>query len=201
MLRIKVFSDYICPFCYIGGEIIKSLENEYDFQVEWIGMEIHPETPSEGVNLNQRFGKERLEASLGYLRSIAEAHHLPFNPSDHMPNSHMALEAAEYAREEGNHDAFHKALMDAYFVKQNDISDLSVLKGVASQVGLDVDAMTEAVLNRKYEEKLKNDLKDAYHYGISSTPTFVINDAYMITGAQPIENFRNAFNQIIEQMV
>lgn len=201
MLRIKVFSDYICPFCHIGDGILEILAKEYEMTVERVGMEIHPETPDEGVQLDVRFGKDRLAISLEYLQNISRTHGIPFNPIYHMPNSHNALEAAEFARDHQAHEQFHKAIMHAYFVDGKDIGNIEILKEIAESVGLNVESMVKALEIRHYEDRLSSDLRMARQLGIHSTPTFVINDAFVITGAQPLENFKSAFDEILQSEV
>ncbi len=167
--------------------------------MEHLGLEIHPETPPRGVDLNQRFGEERLQILHKRLRRMGESYGIDFVGPKWMPNSHNALEAAEYARHEGLHSMYHHELMKAYFTDLKDISDIDVLKELATATGLDADALEAAVLSRRFEHRLMGDAAEAQQNGIHNTPTYVIDGQWMIVGAQSIERFREALDSRLRQ--
>lgn len=125
---------------------------------------------------------------------MGEAYGIDFAGPVRMPNSHNALEAAEYARHTGLLDVFHKALMKAYFTDLKDIGSLDVLKELAVESGLNPDELEAAVLNRQFEFKLIEDAAEASKNGIQNTPTYVIDGEWMIVGAQSIERFREVLD-------
>lgn len=195
-IKIKVFSDYIWPFCYIGKGIVEKLEKEYDLEVEWLGLEIHPETPMEGVSLDERFSKTNLEHMLTNLNHSGSLYGIIFGGLKRMPNSHNALEAAEFAKAHGKSKEYHASLMEAYFRDLKDIGNLEVLGELGKKLDLNKEQLITAVKNRDYETILNNSAKDAHSRGINSTPTFIINDKYSIVGAQPIEEFRKILDTL-----
>ena len=195
-IKIKIFSDYIWPFCYVGKGIVDKLETEYDLDVEWLGLEIHPETPKEGVSLSEKFSKATLEHMLNNLNHSGSIYGINFGALEQMPNSHNALEAAEFARAHGKLKEYHALLMEAYFRDLKDIGDLEVLSELGKTLGLNKDELIESVKNRSYETVLNNSSDAAHSMGINSTPTFVINGEYAIAGAQPIEEFRKILDTI-----
>ena len=195
-IKIKIFSDYIWPFCYVGKGIVEKLEKEYDLEATWLGLEIHPETPKEGVILSEKFGKTNLDHMLINLNKSGSIYGIKFENLVRMPNSHNALEAAEFARTHGKLKEYHSLLMQAYFRDLKDIGDLEVLGDLGETIGLDKGALIDAVKNRAYETVLNNSAKDAQSMDINSTPTFIINDKYAIVGAQPIEEFRKILDTI-----
>jgi len=195
-INMKVFSDYIWPFCYIGKGIVEKLEKEYDLEVEWLGLEIHPETPMEGVSLEGRFSKTNLEQMLINLNRSGSLYGINFGGLEQMPNSHNALEAAEFAKAHDRSKEYHASLMDAYFRDLKDIGNLELLGELGKTLGLNKDQLITAVRNRAYETTLNNSTKVAHSMGINSTPTFIINDKYSIVGAQPIEAFRKILDTI-----
>ena len=119
-----------------------------------------------------------------------------FGKLERMPNSHNALEAAEFARAHGKLKEYHSALMDAYFRDLKDIGDLEVLGDLGKSLGLNKEELISAVKNRAYETTLNNSAKDAHSMEINSTPTFVINNKYSLVGAQPIEEFRKILDTL-----
>ncbi|MGB3367885.1 MAG: DsbA family protein [Acidaminobacteraceae bacterium] len=178
----------------MGEGIIEKLKEEYELKVEWLGLEIHPETPIGGSDLVKRFGKDGLQGALINLNKSGKKYGIEFNKLTHMPNSHNALEAAEYARTEGKLDEFHSKLMKAYFTDSEDIGALDVLIALGNECDLDTEKLKDAIENKSFEEKLNTDAKSAKKYGVNSTPTFIINDKYTIVGAQPIDAFRRVFD-------
>jgi predicted DsbA family dithiol-disulfide isomerase len=109
---------------------------------------------------------------------------------DWVSNSLAALEAAEYAREQGQFDPFHRAVFDAYFAEGRDIGKLDVLQDVARGVGLDADGMTRALEDGRFRERVAEDVDLAARIGITGVPTFIIGNR-AIVGAQPYEVFEN----------
>lgn len=113
-----------------------------------------------------------------------------------MPNSHNALEAAEFARAHGIGKEYHSLLMEAYFRDLKDIGSLEILGELGEALGLNKDELITSVKNRDYKNDLDNSTKYAHRMGINSTPTFIINNKHSIVGAQPIEEFRKLLDTI-----
>ncbi|MBU3145902.1 DsbA family protein [Clostridium sp. CF012] len=176
--------------------MVEKLEKEYDLDVQWLGLEIHPETPATGVNLSEKFSRSNLDNMLNGLNHSGSLYGINFGKLERMPNSHNALEAAEFAKAHGKSKEYHSSLMDEYFRDLKDIGNLEVLGDLGKNLGLNKEELINAVKNRAYETTLNNSNKDAHSMGINSTPTFVINDKYSIVGAQPIEAFRTILDKI-----
>jgi len=172
------------------------LEEEYDLEVEWLGLEIHPETPKEGVILSERFSKPNLEHMLHNLNRSGAIYGISFGELALMPNSHNALEAAEFARAHGKGKEYHSLLMEAYFRDLKNIGSLEILGELGEALGLNKDELITSVKNRDYKNDLDNSTKYAHSMGINSTPTFIINNKHSIVGAQPIEEFRKLIDTI-----
>lgn len=95
-------------------------------EVEWLGLEIHPETPVLGMDINKKFGQQTVEVTLNRLNQMGQAYGLKYGNLTHLPNSNSALQAAEYARSKGQFDAYHKLLMKGYFTHGIDIGRIDV---------------------------------------------------------------------------
>lgn len=195
-IKIKIFSDYIWPFCYVGKGIVDKLETEYDLEIEWLALEIHPETPNQGVSLSEKFSKSNLENMLYNLNSSGSLYGIRFGKLELMANSHNALEAAEFARANGKIKEYHSSLMDAYFRDLKDIGDLQVLCDLAKPLGLNKEELINAIKNRTYETVLNNSSNNAHRMNINSTPTFIIDGKHTIVGAQPIDAFRKILDKL-----
>jgi predicted DsbA family dithiol-disulfide isomerase len=98
-LVITIYSDYICPFCYIGFDRIKKLKEQFDFDIDWEPFEIHPETPKVGLKMDELlFPKEYLEMVMTNVKRLADEEGIKFKFSDKLPNSRLALIVSESAR-------------------------------------------------------------------------------------------------------
>ena len=133
---------------------------------------------------------------LNNLNRSGALYGISFGKLERMPNSHNALEAAEFARAKGKLKEYHSALMDAYFRDLKDIGDLEVLGDIGKTLGINREELIAAVKDRVYETTLNNSSEEAHSMEINSTPTFVINDKYSIVGAQPIEAFRKILDKL-----
>jgi predicted DsbA family dithiol-disulfide isomerase len=112
-------------------------------------------------------------------------------------NSRPALEAAEYAKEVGLHDPYHRATFSAYFDDQRNIGDRAVLKEIAEGVGLDWPTLEERLETGYYTELVERQIAEAHQLGLTGVPAYIL-DRYLIVGAQPYEVFRHAMQRIAE---
>ncbi len=196
--KIIVFSDYICPFCFIGKSRIDKLRKEFPVAVEWRNMEIHPETALEGIprtKIDQRF-YNRLWLN---VERLAQESGVELKPPAILSNSSLALIASEYAKKQGRHEAFHDAVFRAYWQEGKNIGDIKVLQWIAKGVGLDSTALIAYIKEGDWEGALDENSRLALEYGVSGVPTFVIDDE-IVVGAQPYEVIREAYlrAQVVE---
>jgi predicted DsbA family dithiol-disulfide isomerase len=115
-----------------------------------------------------------------------------FGDREILSNSCLALQAAEFSREQGRFGPFHAALFSAYFSRGLDIGDLDVLSEIGRNAGLDAEAMRNAVQSGKYLPTLEKAKEDAARFGVTGVPTFIIEDKKSVVGAQPLDVFRKA---------
>ena len=197
-LKIIIFSDYICPFCYIGFYRVEQLKQNFDLDVEWRPFEIHPETPKDGTELSYLpFPKDYLEMMKANLKKLADDVGITFKLTDKLPNSRMALFISEFARKKGRFDAFHKLVFDAYWKEGLDIGDQSLLLNLAESLNFDRKEILEYIDSEEPFMELKKSLKELRKYGITGVPTFIIGDR-IVVGAQPYEVFEKVIRKALE---
>jgi predicted DsbA family dithiol-disulfide isomerase len=167
---------------------------------EWVSYEIHPETPPEGVLLVERFPADMVQGMKANLSRAGEPYGIEFGDMTIMPNTRLALEASEYARDHGNFHDFHEKVFRAYFTENRNIGNMDVLMELAASAGLNTAELSEALADGRYLPRLEQALMEGSRYGITGTPTFIVNNRYKIVGAQPLENFRNALKRIEAEM-
>ncbi len=171
---------------------VDQLQQEFDIDVTWQPYELHPEIPPGGRDRGDR--RPRAEGYVSPIRQLAEEAGLPYAPGSHIPNAHKSLEAAEFAREQGLFDAYHRALFQSYFGEGRDIGDVSVLGELGSAVGLDVTGLENALASGRYVSLVNEATEEARGSGITGTPTFIFDDGERrlpIVGAQDYAVFQN----------
>ena len=117
-----------------------------------------------------------------------------------MSNSNRMLRLAEYARDNGVFDRLHLPAFEAYFADDRDLGDDFVLRELAEGAGLDPDEAIRVLDGGAYEDRIESSMLRAREYGISGTPTFVIEGRYGIVGAQAYETLRDSLLKIQEEM-
>lgn len=194
--KFIIFSDYAWPFCYIGKGIVDELKKEFNIEDEWLPFELHPEVSKEGKKVSEFFPGTSVKNMFANINNSANQYGVNFAGADLMSNTHMALLATEYAKEKGKFHEFHSKVFYEYFTEGKNIGDIEIIKNIAKDVGLDVEEMVKVIENNTYEKRLNEAKELAKEHGVSSTPTFIIDNKYVIVGAQPIAKFRDILPRI-----
>lgn len=189
-IHIRIFSDFTCPFCYLGKGLVEALKKEYDIHEEWVSYELHPEVPPEGVLLSEKFPDYDLKGLFEELRTKGARYGYTFGDAKLLPNSRKALEAGEFAMDQGKHASFHAGVFHAYFGEGRNIGQIPVLLDIASRVGLDRDELERALNEGRYEDRLEAAHEEGDRCNVSVLPTFVFDGGDKIVGLRSIEAFR-----------
>ncbi|MFX1498033.1 MAG: DsbA family protein [Promethearchaeota archaeon] len=196
-VKVIAYSDYICPFCYIGYHRMEQLKKEYDLDIEWKPFEIHPETPKEGaLTEDLPFPKGYLEMAFANVRRLADQDGLTLKFSEKLPNSQLAHYISEFARKKGKFEEFHKLVLDAYWLEGKDIGNKSLLLDLAESVGLNKKEIESYLDTDEPLKAVQQSLRELRRYGINGVPSFLIEDKLVI-GAQSYEVFREIINKIL----
>lgn len=200
-LSIVAYSDYVCPWCYIGLQRIDELQREFPVAVEWQPFELHPETPSTGADLRGRMGSSgRARAYRDNILTLAHESGLEMRMPMVVANSHLSLEAAEFARDGGGFEPYHRALFRAYFEDGRDIGDVEVLCEIARACGVGDQGLRQALAERTYETRIDDVTKRAREDEILSTPTFLFEGGFRMTGAQEYAVFRSVTERLLSRL-
>lgn len=189
LLKVTVFSDYICPFCYIGDLRLDRLREHYDLRVNWCAIEIHPKTPSEGQPIEALgYDRDRWQSMMESLNDMAAAEGVTLKEHAFTTNSRSSLLLAEAAKPLGK-DIFyrvHRSLFEAFFVDGLNIGDQGILKTLAQDAGMSDSQITAAWDEGDASKKLDQYRKAALELNVSATPTFFIGEQ-RLDGAVPYE--------------
>ena len=200
-LKVVMFSDYICPFCYVGFETMRRLKPEFDFELEWHGFQIHPDWPAEGIpadKLREAGDAAARKATWERITAMADSVGFSMKPPAMLTNSRAALAATEFARESGRDEALEERIYRAYFNDGENIGDASVVARLAGEAGLDAAEVADAIRSPKYEMRLKNNSLAANQRGVSGVPTFFIGE-YPLVGAQSLDAMRAILRRATER--
>jgi len=193
-LKVTVFSDYICPFCYVGDARLNHLRADYELKVNWCFLEIHPETSPEGEPVaSLDYPSETWQRMMDVLQDMAEEENLSFLEHDFTTNSQSALllaEAAKYI----DHDVFyrlHKRLFEAYFSEGQNIGDRDCLRRLALDAGMNEEQIEAAWRDAAVKTRLQHYQNAARDLGVKATPTYFIGEQ-RLDGAVPVEQLLQA---------
>ena len=193
-LRVTVFSDYICPFCYIGDARLERLRDDYELRVNWCFLEIHPETPAEGMPIERLgYASDRWQQMMVNLDHMAAEEQIQFAKHSFTTNSHKALLLAEAAKTAGREVFYrvHQRLFEAFFSEQANIGDMQVLMEIGRAAGMPDDLIKAAWADAQFETRLRQNHAAANELNVRATPTFFIGTR-RLDGAVPTADLRQA---------
>lgn len=159
--------------------------------VRWKAFELRPpDAPPLPPEVVEQV-RQRIAAMSEQRRQYArEVFGLELRQPAHPSSSRLAHQAAKWAEAEGAGECYRRALFSAYWQAGRDIGDLAVLQSLATECGLDSDALAAALAAGRYLDEVRADSADALEAGISGVPAFVFAGKYLVTGAQPPETLR-----------
>jgi len=195
-LKLTIFSDYICPWCYVGQGPVDKLQEGYNLDVEWRPYYLFFDVPPEGMDLPEHVTRARASGSEERLSQIAGSYGMPFVSTKRIYNTRLAHEATEYAREHSQANEFHRILFRKVYAEGQDVSQWEILRAAAAEAGLDADEMQRAVESGKYTADVAAQVERAYQMGVTGVPTYVINNRFALVGAQPYEVFLQAIERV-----
>jgi predicted DsbA family dithiol-disulfide isomerase len=176
---------------------LDELAETEDIEVIWKSYELRPAgAPSLPAHQEQAY-KERIAASWPRTQQMAKEHfEVEMRSHRWGVKSRLALEGAKFAEEKGLGEAYHEAMFRAHFVEDRDFGDLEVLGDLAAEAGLDREEFLAAIQSSAYAEAVDSDIAQAQAYGIQGVPATIIEDKYMVSGAQPVEALRDIVRQV-----
>ncbi|MBL7258961.1 DsbA family oxidoreductase [Paractinoplanes lichenicola] len=204
---VDVWSDVVCPFCYLGNAVLKEAVEQFphgsSVQVRYHSFQLNPEFPADqailaDAYLEQRFGagNPQLAASHANLAARGAEAGLDYQfERTMMVNTLDAHRMIHLAKERGQELPMVDRLFRAEFTEGLNLADHEVLADLAVELGLDRADALEALRTKAYEKDIRADLAQARQLGISGVPFFVFDNKFAVSGAQPVDNFRQALDK------
>lgn len=210
-MKIEVWSDYVCPFCYIGKrrleEAIEQTGLGDKVEVVFKAYQLDPNSPKESdesmqVGLAEKYGMSIEEAKkmTDNVEVQAKSVGLSYDFGKMTPaNTFDAHRIAKLAEQEGVAPTVTERLLKAYFVEGEKIGREDVLLRLAEEAGVVRDRVKEVLDSDEFSEDVRMDIAEAGQIGVKGVPFFVIDRKYAISGAQPAEVFADALRKAINE--
>lgn len=210
-IRIDIVSDVVCPWCIIGfkrlEQALSRLENEIEAEVHWHPFELNPMMSPEGQNLREhiaaKYGLDPKESHQARQRltSIADSLGFSFNYFDdmRMVNTFRAHQLLYWAGEHDKKTELELALFESYFSRQENVDDPTVLISAAGRVGLDETEAAAVLSDGRYAGAVREQERFWVMQGIQAVPSFILNQRYLIPGAQETEVFVSALQRLRDE--
>jgi len=213
-MKIQVWSDIMCPFCYIAKKNFeKALENspfKNEVEVEWKSFQLDPDLKdrsgkvsiSEYFMTRKGFSAPQLKQFQDQLKNMGKAAGVTFNQDTTIAaETFTAHKLLHFAKEHNKADAMEEALFEAHFVNGKNIADVDFLVSLAQQMGLDKEKAREILNNESYSYDVKQDIMEARNLGISGVPYYLLDNKYAVSGAQSVEHFAKVLAQTYQESI
>lgn len=210
-MKIEIWSDYVCPFCYIGKRTLEQALHKSGFkdqtEIIYKAYQLDPDVPVDSAvpvytHLAKKMGTsiERAKETAKGVAQHAQNVGLEFDFDGMVQaNTIAAHRLAKWAETQGKGGAITERLLRAYFVEARNVGRQDVLMDVIHEAGLSTEEARTVLASDQFQAEVERDIAEAVQIGVQGVPFFVVNNKYAISGAQPLEAFVEALTQIAEE--
>jgi protein disulfide-isomerase len=208
-MKIEIWSDVMCPFCYMGKRkfenALAQFADKEHIEVEWKGFQLNPDlVTSQGMSIQQYLSEhkgmsmEQAKQANNYITQAGKAVGLEYNYDKViLANTFRAQQLIKFAHTQGKQNEMEERLFEAFFTNGENVDDLPTLLKLANEVSLDTAGLHEALENNRYAAQVDADIAEANQLRIYSVPYFSFNRKLTVSGAQEstvfLETLRKAF--------
>lgn len=208
-IKLDIISDVVCPWCIIGyrrlQQAIDELGIEDKIELEWQPFELNPDMPVEGEglpeHLSRKYGStpEEGKRTVDSITALGAELNFKFDFFEGMRivNTRDAHLLLDLAKERGKQTELKLRLFDAYFNGHKDVSDRQILLEEVEQLGLNREEAQLYLDNDNARQTVESAEAEWQRRGVSSVPTVVFNRTSAVSGAQPVETFKQVLNEIL----
>jgi len=208
-MKIEIWSDFACPYCYLGEkrleQAIKELDTKEEIEITFKSFQLNPNAVRIKGDLNELIAKkynttyENAKRNNDSIVRAAKEAGLNYDFENIIVNNtSLAHQASKFAKDYGKEKILVDRFFKAYFEESKDIGDLDTILELAKEVNLDSDKLKKALAVKTYLTEVKQDQTIASSSGIHSVPYFVIDNKVAVSGAQSVEHFIGAINKALE---
>lgn len=212
-MKVEVWSDIMCPFCYIGKrnyeKALGQFSDKNQVAIEWHSFQLDPTIPTKSEKKENVYEYLAEKKGMSYdhskklhekLIETARAAGLEYRfHKAIIANSFDAHKMIQLAKTKGLGDEAEERLFSAYFTEGKDFGDTDTLVLLGKDIGLGESEVREALQSEEYSERVEQDIQEASEIGIGGVPFFVFNRKYAVSGAQPPEYFLQALQKSFDE--
>ncbi len=210
-MKVEIWSDVMCPFCYIGKRRFEKALAEFpgrdQVQVEWKSFQLAPGLKvQKGQSLDQYLASskgwtlEQARQANEQVTAMAAGEGLNYHLDKAIvANSFDAHRLIQLGKAHNRGNEVEESLFNAYFVEGKDIGDANTLRELGMGAGLPETAVADLLQSDAYTEAVESDIYESRQIGVKGVPFFVLNDKYAVTGAQAAETFAGALNRAFSE--
>ncbi|MEZ5572996.1 MAG: DsbA family oxidoreductase [Halioglobus sp.] len=207
-LEVDIVSDVVCPWCIIGyKQLMKALDalpGQFALTLRWHPFELNPQMPEAGQDLRehlaQKYGTSPAQSQTvrSRLSALGESLGFTFDYFDgmRMVNTFRAHQLLHWAAGQGLQTALKLALFEAFFTRRENVNDPVLLAAVAARVGLDPDEATAVLADQRFAQAVREEQQLWLDQDVHAVPTFVLQQQYIVPGAQEAEAFLRLLRKI-----
>ncbi|WP_299023410.1 DsbA family protein [uncultured Dietzia sp.] len=216
-MRIDIWSDVICPFCWIGKRHLEAALEDFrgenpgtEVEIVWRAYELDPAAPRHGHDavtessaemLARKYGMPLAQAEAGQEQMAARFRELGLEydwRASTVSSTYDAHRLSALAADHGLADQIDEALRRAYFTDGQRLSDPETIRRVGAGVGLPAEAVDQLLDGDGFGDRVREDIETARGIGVRGVPFFVLDGRLAVSGAQPVEVFGQALQQALE---
>ncbi len=207
-MKIEIWSDIVCPFCYIGKRHLEAALNEFphsdEIEIIWKSFQLDPDMPKQTSKINvykylaERKGisEEQSKVLHENVVNMAKAVGLTYNfDKAIVANSFNAHRLIQLAKSKGLGNDTEEALFKAYFTEGKDIADKKTLHELGLSIGLEEDELNRVLNSEEFTDAVNQDIYESRTINLRGVPHFVFNDRYSLSGAQPVAAMKGALEK------
>lgn len=206
-MKVEIWSDVVCPFCYIGKrrfeEAMRRFDHSSEVTVEWKSFQLNPDLEtnpdisiSEYLAQAKGWTDEQVEQMNERITRMAAETGLQYNLDKTVAaNSFDAHRLIQFAKTENLAGETAEALFGAYFIEGKNLDDRQMLLDIASGVGLDVETAEQMLNADNFSGAVEKNIREAERMNIRGVPFYLFNRQYAISGARPPERFEKALKK------
>lgn len=206
-MKVEIWSDVMCPFCYIGKrhleKAMEKLPFKNEIEIEWKSFQLNPDyqnTNNEDLYTYLARAKgisvAQAKQMTGQVVDMAKNAGLDLNFAENIPaNSFDAHRFLHFAKSKGLQDEAEEALFNAHFMGAKDIAKHETLMNIAEDLGLDKAETQQMLQGDDFTEAVRYDIYESQQIGVRGVPYFVLDRKYALSGAQPVQVFEQAIVQ------
>ena len=206
MIELDIFSDTVCPWCYIGKKRLENALNKYknlEIKQTWRPFQLNPGMPPDGMDrqeyLISKFGSSDAAKTVYeniYEEGVKEGINFNFDLIEVTPNSFNSHRLLALGYQANIQEKVLDDLFESYFLHGKDIGDPNILLQIAIKHNIDAEDFKSYLSDQENIEPLANEEIQAKKMGIKSIPTYIVNKQIVINGAQTSENFELIFEKL-----